>query len=156
MDSYLTLVVFALDDKRYALPLSSVERVVRSVEITALPKAPEIVSGIINVQGTVIPVFNIRKRFRLPEKEIDMADQMIVAKTSSRTVSFGVDEVEGVLEWPGEKIIAGEKIHPEVEYVEGVIKLDNGMVLVHDLDRFLSLDEGRKLDNALRGKKPQR
>ncbi len=149
MNSSLKLVVFVLEDQRYALSLSSLEKVIRSVEITPLPKAPEIVSGIINMQGGIIPVFNLRKRFRLPEKEIDIDDQMIVAKASSRTVSFVVDEVEGIMEWPHEKVVPPDKRHPGMEYVEGVMKLDNGMVLIHGLDRFLSLDEKRDLDNAL-------
>ena len=58
------IVVFALDEPRYALPLSAVERVVRAVEITPLPKAPEIVLGVINMQGQVVPAVDIRKRFR--------------------------------------------------------------------------------------------
>ncbi|MDA8325784.1 MAG: chemotaxis protein CheW [Nitrospiraceae bacterium] len=149
MDTSRKLLVFTLEDQRYAVALSSVEKVIRCVEVSPLPKAPEIVSGIINMQGTIVPVFNLRKRFRLPEREIDIGDQMVVAKTSGRTVSFGVDGVEGVIEWPRGKIVPHEKIHPEMQYVEGVIKLADGMVLIHGLDRFLSLDEKKKLDNAL-------
>lgn len=150
MDNSLKLVIFILGEHMYALTLSSVERVIPLLEITPLPKAPEIVSGVINLQGRILPVFNLQKRFRLPETEPALADQMIVARASGRTVSFGVKKVEGVMEWPGEEIIPREKIHPEMEYVEGVIKLDNGMVFIHDLDRFLSLDEKQELDNALK------
>lgn len=150
MDNFLKLVVFTLEDRRYALSLSSVERVIPFVEVTPLPKAPEIVAGVINLQGRIVPVFNLQKRFRLPETEPGLEDQMIIAKASGRTVSFGVTKVEGVMEWPNEKIIPKEKIHPEMEYVEGVIKLDNGMVFIHELERFLSLDEKKGLENALK------
>ncbi len=146
----MKFVVFALEDQKYALSLSNVERVIRSVEVTPLPKAPEIVSGIINMQGSIVPVFNLRKRFRMPEKNIGIEDQMIVAKVSSRMVSFGVDQVEGIMEWPREEIVPHGNIHPEMEYVEGVVKLENGMIFIHELDRFLSLEEGKKLDNALK------
>lgn len=63
MDKLNQLVVFAFDEQRYALHLSAVERIVRMVEITPLPKAPEIVLGVVNVQGRIVPIVNIRKRF---------------------------------------------------------------------------------------------
>ncbi len=70
MDSHIgqlnLYIVFTLDEQRYALHLSAVERVICVVEITPLPKAPEIVLGIINVGGQIIPVIDMRKRFRLP------------------------------------------------------------------------------------------
>ena len=64
------IVVFALDDRRIALPLAAVERVVRAVEVTPLPKAPAVVLGAVNVQGNLVPVFHLRRRFRMPEREI--------------------------------------------------------------------------------------
>ena len=144
------LLIFTLEGQRYALALATVERVIRPVEVTPLPKSPEIVPGIINIHGTIVPVFDVRKRFRLPEKEIGAGDQMIVARTSSRTVSFGVDGVDGLQEIPQEEIVPHGEIHPGLEYVEGVVKLADGMALIHDLERFLSADEGKKLDKALK------
>lgn len=144
------LVTFVLDRQRYALDLSSVEKVVHAVEVTPLPKAPDIISGVINMQGRVVPVFNIRKRFGLPEREITPDDRMIIANTSGRTVSLAVDQVEGIMDHSGRERILPGKILPEMEYVEGVVKLEDGMVFIHDLDRFLSLTEEKALDDALR------
>ena len=73
-------VVFTLDERFYAIRLSAVSRVVRAVEITPLPKAPPIVIGVINLGGRIIPVVNIRRRFRLPERELELTDQLIVAQ----------------------------------------------------------------------------
>ena len=143
------LVTFSLDDRKFALYVSAVQRIIRVVEVTALPKAPEIVVGIINLQGTVIPVFDIRMRFRLPAREVRLADQMIIATTAKRTVALMVDSVDDVIEIPEEKIIAAEQILPELEYVEGVMKTEGGMVLIHDLERFLSLQEEKALDEAM-------
>jgi len=143
------LVTFSLDDRKFALYVSAVQRIIRVVEVTALPKAPEIVIGIINMQGQVIPVFDIRRRFRLPPREVGLADQMIIATTAKRTVALMVDSVDDVIEIPGERIIAAEQILPELEYVEGVIKTEGGMVLIHDLEKFLSLPEEKTLDEAM-------
>jgi purine-binding chemotaxis protein CheW len=143
------VAVFTLGDQRYALPLSTVERVVRVVEVTPLPQAPDIVLGVVNVQGRVIPVVNPRRRFRLPERDIALTDQLVIAHTTRRPVALVVDAVTGVLEYSGREAVGARDIVPGMEYVEGVVKLADGLVLIHDLDRFLSLDEATALDRAI-------
>lgn len=146
----MNLVVFRLEEQKYALGLEAVERVFPAVEWTPLPKAPEIVLGVVNVQGRIVPVFNLRRRFRLPEREVQVEDRMILASARKRSVALLVDEVSGVIERPEREVIEGEKILPGLEYVQGVAKLDDGLVLIHDLDRFLSLEEQEALEAGLR------
>ncbi len=143
------LIVFALDSQRYALPLPVVDRVVRMAAITPLPKAPDIVLGIVNIQGRVTPVINIRRRFCLPDREIVLTDQLVVAHTAQRTVALVADAVLDVIACSAQSLIAAENILPKVEYVEGVIKLADGLILIHDLDKFLSLEETSSLGHAL-------
>jgi purine-binding chemotaxis protein CheW len=146
------IVIFSLDASvgpRYALPLSSVERVVRIVEITPLPKAPDIILGIINMQGQVIPVINVRRRFHLPEREIELEDQLIIAKTSKRLVALVADSVSGVQRIEEKDIVNARQELPYAGYIEGVVKLENGLFLICDLNQFLSLDEEKSLDTAL-------
>jgi len=150
MNRLIRLVSFNLDDQKYALFLSAVMRIIRVVEITRLPKAPEIVLGVINMHGMIIPVFDTRKRFRLPQKEIQPDHQLIVGTTSKRTVALLVDSVSDVIEISEEKIIAGENILPGLEYVEGVVKTEDGMILIHDLGQFLSLQEEKALHDAMK------
>src|ERR1700712_4788121 len=86
------LIVFRLDDNRYGLRADAVERVVRTVEITPLPKAPPTVLGVINAEGQVIPVFDMRRRFQLPERMPDLSDHLIIARAGGRRVALAVDE----------------------------------------------------------------
>ena len=144
------LVVFRLDAQRYALSLAVVERIVRAVEVTPWPKAPTIVLGVIGLEGRILPVLNVRRRFRLPEREIGPADQFLIARTARRTVVLAVDEVQGVIEHSPTGIVEAAQIAPGLEQIQGVIQLDDGLVLIHDLGRFLSLDEARSLDEAMR------
>ena len=146
-------VVFSLDGQRYALHLSAVERVIRVVEMTSLPKTPDIVLGIVNVEGQIIPVVNIRKRFRLPERELDLSDVLIIAQIPRRTVALVADNVSGVIEGSEQDITEAKEILPRMEYVKGVVKLKDGLVLIHDLDKFLSLEEDKELDTALKKKR---
>lgn len=149
MNAGVKLLAFRLDGQRYGLPLASVERVVRIAEITPLPKAPEVVLGVINVQGRVIAVVDVRKRFRLPQRDRALSDLLIIARTPARAVALVADAVAGVVECTEGETVPAQSIVPGMEYVEGVAKLDDGMLLIHDLARFLSLDEGRRLDEAM-------
>jgi purine-binding chemotaxis protein CheW len=151
MNERVQLVVFALDERRFALALSSIERAVRVVDVTPLPAAPSTVLGIVNVGGDVVPVYDLRRRFGLAEREIDLGDQLIIGRTARQKVALLVDSVSGVLEVAEEKIAAAEKILPDIEYVHGVVKLQDGLILIHDLDRFLSPEEERILDEAVKG-----
>ena len=135
--------------QRYALYLSAVERVVHAVEITPLPKAPAIVLGVINFGGKVIPVVNLRKRLNFNGRAIQLTDKLIIAKTSKRIIALLVDEVTGLLENTDQGMILPDSVLPNLEYVDGIIKLTDGLVLIHDLDKFLSLEEEELLTSSL-------
>ena len=143
------VVVFELAGQKYALQLSAVLLVVRAVEITTLPKAPVCVAGIIDFQGQVVPVFNLRQRFQLPERELQLADQIILARTARRLVALVVDAVGGVVECAEGETVTADTVVPGTEYVEGVVKQPDGLILIHDLNTFLALDEEQTLEAAL-------
>ncbi len=145
------LVVFDLSDQRYGLPLHAVDRIVRIVEFTPLPKAPDIVLGVVNVHGRVIPVVDIRRRFHLPRRDVALTDQMVIARTSRRVVALVADAVTGVIEYSEQDGEEAREVLPGVQYVEGIVKLGDGLILIHNLDKFLSLEEETTLDRAMEG-----
>ena len=149
MEQAYQLLVFRLDGRRFSLRLSVVERVERAVEITPLPQMPENVLGIVNLRGQVVPVFNLRRRFHLRERELDPRDRLIFARTARRPVALVVDAVSEVLPTRGREVVASGEILPGLDCVEGVAKLADGLVLIHDLDRFLSVQEETALDEAM-------
>ena len=143
------IVTFSLDQRLYALPLNSVVRVIHAVYISSLPKAPNIVCGVINVKGVIIPVVDIRKRFGLASREIESNDQLIIANTGKRTIAIMVDKVNEIL-----AIDAGQQINTREEmsyvgYIGGIAKIQDELVLIYDLERFLDLDEEKRLEIAL-------
>lgn len=145
----MMLLVFTLDDWRCALELSTVERVYRAVAVTPLPDAPDIVMGVINVRGSVLPVVDIRRRFRLPEKNLTPDDRLIIAHSTGCLVALVVDDVTGIIECAEKDITSASAIVSGMEYVEGVARLKDDMILIHDLARFLSLEEKAALEQAL-------
>lgn len=149
MTEIIDLVVFKLGTQRYALPLAAVERVVRAVEVTSLPGAPPTVLGLIDVQGQIIPVFNLRRRFGSAEREISPEDQFLIARTATRAVALVIDEACGVIARERSAVVGSDPLIPGHEHFPAVVKLDEGLGLIHNLEKFLSQDEARSLDEAM-------
>jgi purine-binding chemotaxis protein CheW len=105
------------------------------------------------MSGRIIPVIDLRLRLRLPAKEMNCNDQFLISRTFTRSVALIVDHVIGIREFPGGKIVNTENTLPFAEYLQGVAQLEDGLVLIYNLDHFLSLDEERELDSALQGTK---
>ena len=145
----LRLVVWTLDAQRFALPVAGVERILPAFEVTALPDAPPVVSGIVNLHGRIVAVVDLRRRFQLPQRELRLSDQLLLARTSRRHIAFFVDSVEGVALYPPDAVVAAEAIAPDIGSVTAVVKLADGLVLIQDLDRLLSLDDESRLSEAL-------
>ena len=143
------LVAFNLEEQQYALPLRSIRRVIRSVEITALAKAPAIVLGIIDLEGEMVPVISMRQRLGFPEPDPSLTDQMIIAETTKCSVALLVSSVIGVIERRPEEITAAKEIVPGAKYVKGVARLADGILFIYNLDNFLSAQEQRQLGRLL-------
>ena len=143
------LVVFLLDEQRYALALSQVLRCIRVVAITPLPDAPAIAMGIVDIGGLVVPVINIRERFEHQARDVRLSDQFLVATTGRRTVALLVDATTGVIEASPESLAAADEILPGSKLVDGAMRLPDGLILIHDLERLLSLEEDTAIGRAL-------
>ena len=117
--------------------------------ITPLPQAPAIVIGILDLGGVVIPVIDIRGRFKHPPRDIRLSDHFIIATAGKRTLALPVDRTTGVLEASSEQRTPAGDIAPRLELLNGTIQARDGLILIHDLERLLSLDEETGIDRAL-------
>lgn len=149
MNGARALVVFAVAGRRYALDLSAVERVLPMVAVSPLPRAPDIALGVVNIHGTIVAVVDIRRRFGLPPGATALRDRLLVARTARRVLALVVDAVVGVTEVSRGAITATEAVLPGIGYVAGVAALSDGVLFIHDIEAFLSLDEERRLCRAL-------
>ena len=147
--AWMQLLVFCLDGQRYALPLASAERVVQAVELTPLPGAPAVVAGAIDVEGRILPVLCLRRRIGRPPREIVPSDQLLIARIRERRVALLIDQAQGVIECELSAVADPAAIVPGLEQFRGVIQLADGMVLIHDLEKFMSADEAQALDSVM-------
>ncbi|MGE5623879.1 MAG: chemotaxis protein CheW [Methanocella sp.] len=131
----IQLVVFGLAGEDFGVPIAQVREINRLVPITALPKSPPSVLGIINLRGKVIPVISLRDRFGFPKAADDEATRIVVSDVAGQTVGFVVDAVTEVLRLEDAAIEPAPESAASVDstFIEGIGKVEDRLVIVLDL-----------------------
>jgi len=142
------VLTFSLGAERFGLDALAVQEIVRAVAIAALPEAPPIVEGVINVRGRIMPVLDIRRRFGLPPVALHPDQHLIVARAGARPVALRVDRAVDLME-VDPRAIESPGAAPGAKYLAGIVRLPDGLLVIHDLENFLSPEEGRETDVAL-------
>lgn len=143
------VVLFELDGRRFGLPAEHVQELLRAVAIRPLPKAPPVIEGLIDVRGTAVPVLDVRARFRLPGRSLRMSDHLILACVPQRCVSFRVDRAIALVRISDAAIAEASAVVPGIEYVAWIAKQPQELVLILDLETFLSQAEEESLSIAM-------
>lgn len=141
-------LAFTLAGQRYALPLDPVSRIVRAAAVTPLPLAPDPVAGALDLGGRVVPVYDLRRRFCLPERPLGLDDHFVIARTAQREVALIVDQALGLIAAPAMNDAGA--LAPHLRHLLGVLSLPDGLVFIHDLESFLSPEEDAALQWAMR------
>ncbi|MBI2290825.1 MAG: purine-binding chemotaxis protein CheW [Betaproteobacteria bacterium] len=142
-------VLMTVDGQTYALPLTAVDRILRMVEVTPLPGAPDVVEGVIDIQGEVVAVVSIRRRLGLSHRSVEISDSLVVAHARNRRLAVIAESVLDVVERSGGDVVSTSDIARGTHYIEGLLKTDDGLVLIQDLDKFFSFEEARSLEQAM-------
>ncbi len=146
----LQLVGFQLGNEEYGIDILKVQEINRVTDITKIPQSPDFVEGVINLRGNIIPIIDLRKRFHMPEREHDRQTRIVVGEIDDRTVGFIVDAVSEVIRLPVNTveppppIVSGGK----AEYIKGVGKLENRLLMLLDIDKILTGSEKERLFEA--------
>jgi purine-binding chemotaxis protein CheW len=146
------LLLFMIDDHRYGITAQAVAEIVRAVAVTPLPNAPAVITGVIDVRGTVIPVFDLRRRFGLLARDVELADHFIIVRASRRMAVLHVDRVLELVDVDDAAISTLADQLQSPAHVAGVAALDDGLAVIHDVDTFLSRAEEESLAAALAAK----
>ncbi len=147
-DSTLQLVTFKLGQEEFGVNILQVHEIIRMMQVTHVPNAPDFIYGVINLRGKVIPIVSLRKRFGLDaEAEDNQSLRIVVVELRNVVVGFIVDAVSEVLRIskdivePPPPILAGI----ESEYITGVAKMEDRLIILLDLEQLLSKEEKKEL-----------
>lgn len=153
----LQLVSFMVGDEEFAIPILSVQEINRMMQITRVPQSPAFVEGVINLRGKIIPVMDLRKRFGQPTSDESADARIIVVEVEAeagqtRVIGFTVDRVNEVLRIsedivePPPSMVTSSGVTAGIggggsDYVQGVGKLDDRLLILLNLQKLFSANE---------------
>lgn len=146
----LQLVTFVVGAEEFAVPILSVHEINRMMEITRVPQSPEFVEGVINLRGKIIPVVDLRRRFGMEARERGSDDRIVVVEVGGRVIGFTVDRVNEVLRIdagivePAPGMVTGL----DSQYVQGVGKLDDRLLILLDLNNLFLASELKQMSGV--------
>ena len=138
------MVLFELGTETYGLDIAAVDGIIRMQPITKVPKAPFYVEGVINLRGRVIPVIDIGKKFGFEKTEETKNNRIVVINIKDTTLGIIVDAVTEVIRVPVDSIdpVSDIVTSGQSDYLSGIAKLPDKMIILLALDKLLSKDEG--------------
>lgn len=145
----LQLVTFKLGTEEFGVDILKVQEINKMMNITKIPNAPAFIEGVINLRGKIIPIVDLRKRLGFREQPYDKSTRIIVVELEGLVLGFIVDSVSEVLRIPENTIepppsmVAGI----ESEYIEGVGKLDDRLLILLELKKVFSSPERKDIEN---------
>lgn len=156
MAKYIQLVVFRVGKELYGVNIASVQEIVRVPEMTEVPDAPVFLEGVINLRGRIVPVIDLRKRLNLPGAERTKASRVLVTEGEGKAVGLLVDAASEVLKIPIEAIEEPPEMISAigVEYIIGVAKVEDRLIIILDLKKILSLEDIKKMEAVHRRVSP--
>ena len=149
----MQLVSFRLGNETYGIEITKIREIILVGEITQIPETPHYIKGLINLRSSVIPVIDLRARFSLPEGELGEESRIMVLNVAGRTIGIVVDSVNEVLRVsqsqvsPAPPTVASLGNH----YMTGLVRLDEQLLILLDVDRLFGEEETAALESAVAG-----
>lgn len=142
-----TLVLFRIEDKIFGLPLGQVSRVERAVKVTTIPDSPPGLLGVIDNHGNILPVINMRYKTNLPQRPIDINDQMIIVNCHYFMIVVPVDKVEGI--YKAQNVVTPKRLLGREINLPQFMVTDLGIVMVISFEQILTFNETLEMQDMI-------
>ena len=144
------LVTFRLGDDHFAADVQAVERVLRYVAPTSVPDMPDYIEGVMDYQGRVVPLVNLRSRFELPAVPTGSETRTLILNVSGEWIGVVVDSVTEVAPFDPAKVAPPPKLFRGLagEYLKGIVRHGDKLVIYLDVEQLLSTTERIALQQA--------
>ena len=137
---YLT---FFVDDEQYGIDISKIREIIAPMHIAHVPKTPEFLKGVMNLRGSVVPIVDIRLKFGMDEREMDIDTAIIIYETDDASIGFIVDKVEDVLMFDEEHISQAPHFGSNIDtsFIESVAEVDGDVIMLLNLEKIFEAEE---------------
>lgn len=146
----MQIISFSIDKEEFGLEILQIQEVIRLPKITKVHNDKKFFKGIIDLRETVIPIIDLREKFGLASKEYDETTRVIVVEVAEKKIGMIVDTVSQVVRVAKDKIAEAPKIGNSVEadYLEGVVRLDDRLIILLKIENLLTSDEVMELNSS--------
>lgn len=146
----LQLVSFKINEEEFGIEILKVQEIIKMLQITKVPNAPNFVDGVINLRGRVIPIIDLRIKLGLTRKDHTKNTRIVVVELKNKTVGFIVDEVNEVLRIPKEITETPPEMIGNInrEYITSIGKLEDRLLILLDLEKILSESEYSQVEKV--------
>ena len=140
VEEYLT---FTLADEEYGVDILKVQEIRGYDAVTRLPDAPDFIKGVVNLRGTIVPVVDMRLKFRLASADYGPTTVMIVLHLGARVVGMVVDSVSDVVRLDGAQVRAVPELGAAIDrqFLTGIGTLEDRMLILLDIERLMTSAE---------------
>ena len=151
-DATREVLVFVIGDEEYGVDILKVQEIRGYEKVTAIPSAPDYLKGVVNLRGIIVPVIDMRIKFKLPDPRYDSFTVVVILRLATRVIGIVVDAVSDVVRLAANDVKDPPKLGSVVDssYLTGVATLNERMVLLIDIEKFLSSSELGLLDGVAR------
>ena len=139
----LEVVTFKLGEEEYGIDIQKVQELRGYDAVTRIANAPEYIKGVVNLRGIIVPIIDMRIKFKLGEPTYDQFTVVIVLNIGGRVVGMVVDSVSDVITLTGEQIKPAPEMGSvlDADYLIGLGTLEERMLILVDIDRLMSSED---------------
>ena len=136
-------LTFFVADEQYGIEISKIKEILAPINITHIPKTPNFVKGVINLRGSIIPVVDIRLKFEMQEREMDIETAIIIYEIDKVSIGFIVDRVEDVLTLDESHISEAPRFGANIDtsFIENVAEVDDDVIMLLNLEKVFEAEE---------------
>ena len=143
LSSVNRFLTFFVDEEQYGIDISKIKEIIAPINITHIPKTPDFVKGVINLRGSIIPVVDVRLKFEMTARDMDMETAIIIYEVDKVSIGFIVDRVEDVLTLEDKDISEAPKFGSNIDtsFIENVAEVDNDVIMLLNLEKIFEPQE---------------
>ena len=148
-------VIFRIDQEEYGFDISDVFLIENYQDVIKVPNTPKYVDGIINLRGEIIPIYSLRKKFNLEDKEVDEDTKIIVSNSDGMKIGFIVDSVAEILHLKEQNIEEMPKLALQInhKYIKSVAKVEDRVIVLIDIFKVINDEEQEIMDKVIEDEK---
>jgi purine-binding chemotaxis protein CheW len=148
-DGVLEALAFKLGNEEYGIKILQVQEIRGYESVTRIASAPEHVKGVVNLRGTIVPIVDMRIKFKLGEPTYNQFTVVIILNIQDRVVGMVVDSVSDVISLTAEQIKPAPDMGAlNTDYVVGLGTVDERMIILVDIDRLMTSDDMGVIDTV--------